>query len=210
MSEQSQTVTNTPLGQPKRRIRNLLIDRQFQLKWVTRIILIITVIVLIMGYFLYKTVADATDQMLAQKLGDLELTESSVKAFMTQAEHDKHLTIYKLAAWLIALAAFVSTATIILTHKVAGPIYKMRKIFRVVNDSNLYITERLRKGDELKEAFDDFDDMLRRLREKRRTDREVLCTVREILKDKDGQAQEVLKDLDAIIDKYQSSVQLNS
>jgi nitrogen fixation/metabolism regulation signal transduction histidine kinase len=209
MSNDTQIKESAPSGHAKRRIRNLLIDSRFQLRWVVRVIFIITVIVFVMGYFLYLTVAEATDQMLAQKLGDLNLTEASIQAFVRQAEVDKSVTIYKLVAWLVTLAVFVSGATIVLTHKVAGPVYKMRTIFRSISDENLHLSARLRKGDELKEAFEDFDDMLRRMRDQRRTDLESLQKIRDrIAAQKDAKPE--LSEIDALIEKYRRSVQPDS
>ena len=209
MSDTAQVNRGTPNGQAKRRLRNLLIDRSFQLRWVVRIILIVTVIVSVMGYFLYRTVADATDQMLAQKLGDLELTEASIQAFVSQAESDKALTIYTLAAWLVALAVVVSGAVIVLTHKVAGPVFKMRRIFRTINDDNLYLQGKLRKGDELKEAFEDFDDMLRRLREQRKADLEIMSRYSEV-KASGNVSESQQAEMDKLIEKFRDSIRLKS
>jgi hypothetical protein len=209
MSTNEQSNEKAPPAKAKRRIRNLLIDSRFQLKWVVRIIFIITIIVFVMGYFLYRTVADATDQMLAQKLGDLELTEASIKAFVRQAEVDKSMTIFKLVAWLVTLAVVVSGATIVLTHKVAGPVYKMRTIFRSISDDNLHLAGRLRKGDDLRAAFDDFDDMLRRLRDQRRIDLETLQKIRGTLGAREDMKQ-VVSDIDGLIEKYVRSVRADS
>ena len=209
MTNTAQAGRQTDTVQAQRKLKNYLIDSKFQMRWVTRIIFIITVIVGVMGYFLYRTVADSADQMLAQKLGDLELTEASINAFVAQTQADKLMTVYKLAAWLFALAVFVSGAIIVLTHKVAGPVYKMRKIFRSIDDDNLSLTGKLRKGDELREAFDDFDDMLRRLREQRRADLAVLEGVRDSCKDSDTLSK-ARSDLDALIKKFEESVRMDS
>ena len=193
----------------KRHIRNYLIDRQFQLRWMFRVIVIISIIVTIMGYFLYQTIADATDQMLAQKLGDVELTNESVNAFVTQASKDKELTVYTLVVWLCSLVVFISLATIALTHRIAGPIFKMRRIFASINGDNLGLWEnKLRRGDELKEAFEDFDDMLRRLRESRREDIEKLRDIRKGIEKDDG-TEENLNRLDRLIEKFQESIKMN-
>lgn len=192
----------------KRKIRNYLIDRHFQLRWMFRVIVVISAIVAVMGYFLYQTVADATDQMLAQKMADVELTEDSIVAFQSQAENDKKVTIYTLFISLCSLVAFISLTTIALTHKVAGPIYKMRKIFSTISGDNLRLWERLRKGDELKGAFDDLDDMLRRLRESRREDLKLLETVESKLREVET-SEETVSGLSALIEKYKKSVKMS-
>ncbi len=71
MEAASQGSEQRPMA--KRRFRNYLLDSRFQLRWVLRVTLATTVIVAAMGYFLYGTVSDASDQILAQKLGDLTL-----------------------------------------------------------------------------------------------------------------------------------------
>ena len=44
----------------KRHVRNFLLDKRFQMRWVLRVVLAVSVVVVVMGYFLYGTVADAT------------------------------------------------------------------------------------------------------------------------------------------------------
>ena len=207
MNQSSKKTPNMSRTPAKRKLRNYLIDRHFQLKWMFRVIAVATIIVAVMGYFLYQTVSDATDQMLAQKLGDSELTEDSMVAFQSQAERDKKTTIYTLIASLILLVAFISLATIALTHKIAGPIYRMRKIFATINGDNLRLWERLRKGDELKEAFDDFDDMLRRLRESRREDVKLLEAAKKAIEDCGGDKEQIMR-LKNMIENYKESVKM--
>ena len=194
----------------KRHLKNFLIDKKMQLRWMFRVVVIVTFIVTTMGFFLYNTIADATDQMLAQKMGDVdELTDESTTAFLTRAEKDKKVTLYTLSIWLGSLVIFISMATITFTHKIAGPVYKMRKIFLSINGGNLCLWEnKLRRGDELKEAFEDFDDMLRRLREDRRED---LTILENVLSRLDTEEQVPIKEqLNEVVLKYRKSIDMKS
>ena len=194
-------------AQAKRRIRNFLIDRRFQLRWVFRVMITISIIVIFMGYLLYRTVADATDQMLAQKLGDVELTKDSIEAFIQQSQDDKSMILWILILSLCTLVILLSLTTIVITHKVAGPIYKMRKVFSSISGDNLRLWDKLRRGDELQEAFDELADMLSRLREHRRRDTDELASIQKLVADKEG-CEPAIQKIDRLIERYRDSVKM--
>jgi hypothetical protein len=52
------------------------------------------------------------------------------------------------------------------THKIAGPIYKMKILLRQVGDGKLVFHGKLRKGDELQDFFEVFSSMVDKLRER--------------------------------------------
>ncbi len=194
--------------QAKRQIRNLLLDRRFQLRWVLRVIIFTSIIVAVMGYFLYRTVEDATDQMLVQKLGDPVLTVEAQEAFMKQADEDKLVTLGTLIGGLISIVLLITVLTIIYTHKIAGPVHKMRQLFLSIDGTNLQLWAKLRKADELQEAFTDFDNMIRRLREHRRGDIEELGAIRALV-ESNKEHSEIQEHLDGIIARYRDSVKMD-
>ncbi len=53
---------------------------------------------------------------------------------------------------------------IIITHRIVGPVHKMKRLLRRVSTGRLVIEERLRKGDELEDLFDTFLQMTYSLR----------------------------------------------
>ena len=69
----------------KRRIRNYLINPRFQLAWVFRVLFLVTIIVSVMGYYLYETVSDASDQLVASILGDMTFTPEVQKAMIMES-----------------------------------------------------------------------------------------------------------------------------
>ncbi|HKQ71563.1 MAG TPA: HAMP domain-containing protein [Polyangiaceae bacterium] len=65
---------------------------------------------------------------------------------------------------LSLLVAGIGIAGILVTHRVAGPIHKMKRLLGYVGDGHLRLTEKLRKGDELQHFFDAFEKMVDSLR----------------------------------------------
>jgi methyl-accepting chemotaxis protein len=71
-----------------------------------------------------------------------------------------------LVAVLGLLVIGVGLLGIAFTHKVAGPIFKMKRLLREIGGGKLVVRERLRKGDELKHFFETFEHMVEDLRKR--------------------------------------------
>jgi methyl-accepting chemotaxis protein len=69
-----------------------------------------------------------------------------------------------LVAVLALLVVGIGIAGIVFTHKIAGPIFKMKRLLREVGEGKLVVRERLRKGDELQHFFETFEGMVDQLR----------------------------------------------
>ncbi|MCK6587118.1 MAG: HAMP domain-containing protein [Polyangiaceae bacterium] len=71
---------------------------------------------------------------------------------------------------LSLLVVCVGLAGIVFTHKVAGPIYKMKRLLPQVGEGKLIVRERLRRGDELHDFFAAFEKMVDDLRHRKETE----------------------------------------
>jgi nitrogen fixation/metabolism regulation signal transduction histidine kinase len=67
---------------------------------------------------------------------------------------------------LALLVVLIGAFGIWFTHKIAGPIYKMKILLRQVGDGKLVFHGKLRKGDELQDFFEAFSSMVDKLRER--------------------------------------------
>lgn len=76
-----------------------------------------------------------------------------------------------LIATFSLLVIGVGLLGIVFTHKVAGPVYKMKRLLREVGAGKLVVREKLRKGDELQHFFEVFEQMVGELR--RRQEAEI-------------------------------------
>ncbi len=78
--------------------------------------------------------------------------------------HRQTVLIYSLVGGLALMVALIGLLGIYFTHKVAGPIYKMKRLLAQVGKGSLRVEARLRKGDELQDFFDVFTQMVTNLR----------------------------------------------
>jgi nitrogen fixation/metabolism regulation signal transduction histidine kinase len=71
---------------------------------------------------------------------------------------------------LTLLVLGIGVAGIIFTHKIAGPIFKMKRLMRQVGEGKLVVKEKLRKGDELHHFFETFERMVENMRTNQRAE----------------------------------------
>lgn len=195
--------------QSKRQIRNFLIDRKFQLAWVFRVAISVSVIVSVMGYYLYGTLVESIELTNAQVLSTASMTEQAQRAIVEKGAKDKFYTGVVLAGSLAGLVLLLSLLTIVVTHKVAGPAYKMKRLFANVDNDHLQLFEQLRRGDELHDVFKEFSDMLRRLRESRHLDVENMERILTELQQA-GISDEHSQRLNQMIHKYRISIEMQN
>lgn len=91
------------------------------------------------------------------------------KALKEQAEAleaQQTLLVTSLGIGLAVLVLAIAAAGIFVTHKIAGPVYKMKRHLREVGEGSLQIPPPLRKGDELVDFFETFATMVRSLRDR--------------------------------------------
>jgi nitrogen fixation/metabolism regulation signal transduction histidine kinase len=89
--------------------------------------------------------------------------------------------IYFIYKAVLAVILFLTicniTVGVYLSHKVAGPLYRFVMCSREVANGNLKIQVNLRKGDELRELEESFNEMTERLRSYVRRDREIITGI---------------------------------
>lgn len=105
---------------------------------------------------------------------------------------------------LIVLVAALWFAGIWITHKVAGPVYKMKRQLKAVEAGNLEIPSSLRKGDELKDFFDAFRHMVRAMRDRQHT--EIAQLEEAIQRLADSTDSDRLKDLVELRDRMKQAL----
>jgi nitrogen fixation/metabolism regulation signal transduction histidine kinase len=79
------------------------------------------------------------------------------------ARQQKEL-LWGLVAVLTLMVLGIGVAGIVFTHRIAGPIFKMKRLLREVGEGKLVLREKLRKGDELQHFFETFEKMVNDLR----------------------------------------------
>jgi nitrogen fixation/metabolism regulation signal transduction histidine kinase len=101
--------------------------------------------------------ADEHDAMIAAQ----QKTIADQQAMLL---HRQTVLIYSLVGGLALMVILIGLLGIYFTHKVAGPVFKMKRLLGQVGKGNLRVEARLRKGDELQDFFDAFAQMVANLR----------------------------------------------
>jgi nitrogen fixation/metabolism regulation signal transduction histidine kinase len=89
-------------------------------------------------------------------------------------ENQARTLMLTLGGLLTALVVLLGIGGIITTHKIVGPIFKMKRLLREVGDGNLTVQGHLRKGDELHEFFHVFTTMVEKLRHRQEREIKIL------------------------------------
>jgi hypothetical protein len=160
----------TPKGQSagagppriRRRMRNLLLDRM-QLRYTAVIVVVTGALVSGFGALIYNGAREASQlvQIRAMDPSD-ELAQQLVNEF---AARDK-LTLAALVGLGLVLVVAMFVFGLFITHKVAGPIYKLSLYTTKIRDNNLTPIYALRRGDQLQEFYDAFKQMHDALRQR--------------------------------------------
>lgn len=182
---------------PSYRRRKYFVKRAFQLRYtVTILIWILLAAVISYGTFYYQFM------ILMKRLP----ISSEYVQFMKQA---MHATFFARLAVLFLLGIF---AGILISHKIAGPLYRMeRDLKEIVGGGNLKWSLTLRKGDELQELAGSLNTMMAGLKNIVTEDRKILEEIALItaqltrdLKEKNvplGQLEQINKRLETIKEK---------
>ena len=125
--------------------RTIFVKKNLQLRYMALIVLSVLSGLLIMAYELIFTLNDLFDQypVLLQPLYD---------HFPTIA----YSFIYKLIIYVV----FVVLISAILSHKMAGPIYRFEQVCKAVAKGDLSQRVHLRKGDQLTDLQEEFNKMM--------------------------------------------------
>ena len=102
---------------------------------------------------------------LERDAADLKKQAEMLRAQAVEVEEQQRLFLVGLWVMLSLLVVVIGLAGIVFTHKIAGPVFKMKRLLRQVGEGKLVLRERLRKGDELQHFFEAFEKMVETLRD---------------------------------------------
>ena len=191
-------------GRRNRSVKNYLIDSRFQLKYTGFIVGMSIAICAIMGSFLYNTsgaVVAESQKVVDESKKVSEVVQMNIKndpvysdtpelansvAAASSANDDKiaaqqqqlvqrqRTMLASLVGGLTLMVFLIGVLGIYFTHKVAGPIYKMKLLLKQVGDGKLTFRGGLRKGDELQDFFEAFSSMVEQLKSRQAKEIELL------------------------------------
>ncbi|MBU8896005.1 signal protein [Corallococcus sp. H22C18031201] len=105
-----------------------------------------------------------------------EAERSAIVAQRAELEHHQQMTWWVLGGCLVGFIAVVALGTIVVTHRVAGPLFRIKRMVGDVAEGRLRPPPYgLRDGDELRDVFDATLGMVQRLRTLQEEDARVLA-----------------------------------
>ena len=107
--------------------------------------------------------AQKRDGLLEQGQKQLEDNSQALKS-QSKLIEKQYLTFgILIVSVLFVLVVGVGLAGVVVTHKVAGPVFKMKKLLAELAKGHFRVVARLRKGDELQHFFDAFNEAAEQL-----------------------------------------------
>lgn len=180
---------------PRRQVRNLLLDPAFQFKYAGLLVASALLVMALLGPLLTRYADEAADQAghaLRESRANADLVQATLlhsagdnpellatvnarlaegrartEAEMLRVEQTRRGVRVALAGSALALALLLGAVGVVVTHKVVGPAFKMKRLLRKVGTGRLDVRETLRKGDELRDLFDTFQTSVDALRAQR-------------------------------------------
>lgn len=169
MGVEARSVQPLP-GAPKRKLRNYLLDRRFQLKYTSMVVGVTLVVASILGALAYGESKGQTEALQIQLTMQPDL-DPRVAAGLESFGRDRDREILiGILLGIAALTVALGATGIVITHKVVGPAYKMRMLCRSIARGQLRVDGSLRRGDELQDVFAAFNEMVAKLRARREED----------------------------------------
>jgi nitrogen fixation/metabolism regulation signal transduction histidine kinase len=165
--------SSAPRVQHQRKLSNYLLDKNLQLRYILLVTILSALIAGALGYMIYdqrRTASESIErdlQALTQADASRQEFEEHVASVL---ESDDQALIYKMVAVGFGLVIILSAYLVIMTHKVAGPLFKVSMYFDQMAQGRLGVVTPLRRGDMLQDFFGDFKTMHESLRARSVTD----------------------------------------
>lgn len=114
----------------------------------------------------FKADAAQQDERLKKQQESLQRQASELKEQAAALVQQRKVVLSSLFGGLFLLVVLLGLAGIVVTHRVAGPVHKMKMNLRAVADGQLRVPTPLRRGDELVDFFEAYRSMVIKLRER--------------------------------------------
>lgn len=136
----------------RRRIR--IVKMEFQRNFILKFCAIIIFAALIIAAIVYALSISSTTTVF----------ENSRLTIKSTADFILPLLILSCLAAIIGAGAVTIIVTLFISHRIAGPLYRLEKDIAEVNNGNLNVEIRVRKKDELQELAKSLNQMLKSIR----------------------------------------------
>ncbi len=209
--------------------KNYLINKKFQLKYTISIVAMLLVVMLVSGFGLYmgmwgsiienfskfkvsqnlenaKRIADYENARY--KKGDYRLERIFREAELLSAQEKDTLknalqSVNKsLVPKIAILSVFIFFAGIFLSHKIAGPMYRIERSAEAIERGDLRVNFRVRRGDEMRDTAGALEGMVEALHDDIKKMKVETAVLKE--KVKEESSRDILARIDSVLSKYKT------
>ena len=174
-SEPANKPAPSPTGMhPKRRFRNYMLDSRFQLRYTGMVVVVTFIVASLLGGVAYQQSKAQTEMMTMGMMPVGDVDEATMAFIHDQADEYDREFLMKIVGGIALMVLALGATGILVTHRIVGPAFKMKSLFRDVADGHLRIRGGLRKGDELQDVFLEFERMINKLRDGKRSEIDTL------------------------------------
>ncbi|MBL8720842.1 MAG: HAMP domain-containing protein [Myxococcales bacterium] len=103
-----------------------------------------------------EALGKSLDADLAALDAEYKKNLDDVQARRRDVEQQRQRLSLLLALGSLVLLASLSVMGIFITHRIVGPVYRMKRLLRQVGTARFSVKEKLRRGDELEDLFETF------------------------------------------------------
>jgi nitrogen fixation/metabolism regulation signal transduction histidine kinase len=160
-----------PSGKSQRKLRNYLLNLRYQLRYTMTIV---GISLCLTGGLGYMVMSKAHEASRVVQVRAMDPTDELAQELVRQFERNDTWMMIVLVCFGLLLTLVLTAYGIVITHKVAGPLHKVRLHLDKIRDGKLGTVYNLRKGDELVEFFEHFKAAHDKLREQAEADAELL------------------------------------
>jgi len=142
----------------KRKLSNFLLNKELQLRYVAVITVLSAIISGSLGFLIWRQGARASDSI--RRILDLnEITRSSPELkteILEQLSSTDTNLVMVMSFFGVGLVVVLSLYLIVLTHKIAGPLFKVTNYFDKMATGRFGEVYKLRDGDMLQDFYGEF------------------------------------------------------
>lgn len=188
----------------KRKLSNYLLDKKLQLRYILLVTILSGIISGALGYLIYQqrhAASAAIERDLAAMTADDKTYNELREVVAAEYKADDRALLYKMVGVGVGLVVILSLYLVIMTHKVAGPLYKVSLYFDKMAAGRLGKVTALRDGDMLQDFYGNFKEMHEAVRTRAQADVITLESAATALRAKAGSDTKLAEALDAL-DKH--------
>ena len=174
----------------KRSIRNYLLDSKLQLRYAMAMVMLSSLLTAGLGYIWYRQMRETSMTVEVKALASMDVDDDEIQQLRGEMKSQDNLRLLALVGFGVLFALVMLGYGIVLTHKIAGPLFKVGRYMTDVKEGKLGPVYNLRKGDQLQEFFEVYKGMHHALRERQREELALLTKLVETTESQLARAKE--------------------